>query len=133
MIGSRALGWRAAHGKRGLPGFLRPLSSRNNGAVGTAFQPLAVRQRCLIVQARMGPHFVVVAAPVVNHDFRFDVVAKPLHRNLPLKLSFVPFCHGLPGSISADSIFSDTTHPSSAALTNSGRCRFAYIAVRCER
>jgi hypothetical protein len=28
----------------------------------------------------MGPHFVVLPAPVVNHDFRFDPVAEPLHR-----------------------------------------------------
>lgn len=41
-------------------------------------------------------------------------------RNLPLKLSVVPFCHGLPGSISAHCIPCSVTHFRSATLTNSG-------------
>ena len=41
-------------------------------------------------------------------------------RNLPLKLSLSPFCHGLPGSIKAVSIFASASQPRIAWLTNSG-------------
>ena len=57
----------------------------------------------------MRPDLVVVLAPVLDHDLRIDSIAKPLidrhsSRNFPLKDSFVPFCQGFPGSISAVSI-----------------------------
>ena len=40
-------------------------------------------------------------------------------RNFPLKGSWVPFCHGLPGSISAVSIFSAASHLRTARQRNS--------------
>jgi hypothetical protein len=41
-------------------------------------------------------------------------------RNLPLKLSFVPFCQGFPGAMNAVSIPSRCSHPMTAIDTNSG-------------
>jgi hypothetical protein len=41
-------------------------------------------------------------------------------RNFPLKLSLSPFCHGLPGSIKAVSMFASASQLRMAWLTNSG-------------
>ena len=41
-------------------------------------------------------------------------------RNLPLKLSFVPFCQGLPGAMNAVSMPARLSQPSTASETNSG-------------
>ena len=48
---------------------------------------------------------------------RFKTV---LGGRLPLKLSSVPFCQGLPGSIRATSMFDSTIHSRIALLMNSG-------------
>ena len=68
---------------------------------------------------------VVVPPPFLYHDPRLGPTPEPFHRQtfvakFALKLSFKPFCHGLPGSISARSRDSRAAHLSSAFNTNSG-------------
>jgi hypothetical protein len=62
----------------------------------------------------MGPHLIVMA-PLFDADLRFEPVVEPVEgqdssRNLPLNDSFVAFCHGLPGSMSAVSIAVSRSH-----------------------
>ena len=69
---------------------------------------------------------IVMPTPGFNDDLRFATTLDPLEAQTlvaqasPLKLSSVPFCQGLPGSIGAVSILSDSSHSRVALLTNSG-------------
>ena len=56
-------------------------------------------------------------------------MARHSSRNLPLKLSVVPLCQGLPGSINTDSIRRSTTHLSSATLTKTGERRLIEVRI----
>ena len=61
---------------------------------------------CLVFQAGVRADCVVVWTPVLDDDCCLASRAKPFNaqassRNLPLKLSSAPFCHGFPGSIRA--------------------------------
>jgi hypothetical protein len=81
-----------------------------------------------VVQGHMRAHPVVMLPPTFDHDLRFASSPEPLQarhssRNLPLNDSLVPFCQGLPGSISAVSMWLSvdrSAEPSSAAW---GVCR----------
>lgn len=52
----------------------------------------------------MWPLLAVILPPLLDHDPGFAQVSKPLAiktlgRSVPLNLSILPFCHGLPGRI----------------------------------
>ena len=64
---------------------------------------LELRRRQL-PEARVRSNLVELTPELFDQDLRIDSVLEPLHarhssRNLPLKISFDPFCHGLPGSM----------------------------------
>lgn len=72
-----------------------------------------------------GPNLVVLFAPACNNHLGFHPEAKPLHRealvpNFPVKLSTIPFCQGLPGSIKAMLNDSFVAQRTSAFDTNYG-------------
>lgn len=69
---------------------------------------------------------MVMLAPLLDAGVGFDArlrnraIDRCSSRNWPLKLSVVPFSHGLPGSMSAISRFWPVAHFSSARETHSG-------------
>ena len=82
----------------------------------------------------MRSHGIVVPTPGLDDYLRLAATAEPFHAQAfvaesPLKLSSEPFCHGLPGSISAVWMPAISSHSRIALLTNSGRCRNA--GARC--
>ena len=82
---------------------------------GTDFAtPTEFRRRC-VLQTRMGSDIIVVgrqSSITIFASMRFRNYSMDWHssRNLQLKLSLVPFCHGLPGSMNAVSIFASAAH-----------------------
>jgi len=83
------------------------------------------RRRRQIAEARMRAHRSVVPAPGLDTTFasareRNHSRLRHSSRNLPLKLSLTPFCHGLPGSMNAVPMPWSTIHFSTARATNSG-------------
>ena len=74
----------------------------------------------------MRPDQIVVATPSLDDDASFLATSKPFEAQaliaeyFPLKLSSIPFCQGLPGSMSAMSIAESASHLRMALLTNAG-------------
>lgn len=84
-------------------------------------------RRDQVLQAAVGTYLVVVIATGFDQDSGFAARAEPSmdrhsSRSLPLKLSSVPFCQGLPGSLSTVAMPGCAIHSRMAWLTNSGRC-----------
>ena len=81
--------------------------------------------RRAVAETRMRPDLVAIPSPVFDEDACFEAVLnhsrfRHSSRNRPLKLSSVPFCQGLPGSMNAEPIFESMIHFRIAWLTNSG-------------
>ena len=96
------------------------------GSVADGVMLLLELERRQVVQAAVGSDGVEVTPPGLDDDLGFGARSEPLDaqalvwRKRPLKLSLVPFCHGLPGSISAVAMPLSAIHSRIARLTNSG-------------